>query len=415
MNMSSYLLLFASVLCFIISLFITTRGRKTNFPIRFLGASLLIFSLFFVTNVLWYGFELILIYPHFLRTMSPVLFLAAPFFYLGIRDLVSGERKWRSIDWLHFLPGLLHVFELMPIFALSGSEKRMIAEEALRISNPNFGSGLLTKVLGDQIRFFLMLAYFGFAWFLVIKSKIFMKDKNAYTFLDSWLRPSLIAFGMLQFIFMFQYFLNMQVFISGYFIPLIRGLNILFLFFTIIFYSIFILTKIKLRLIFSHHPSDLNSNQSHLPENIKYKKPKYQIQNPSHTEGFKANFTDDDLNRLRGQLIEVFEKEKIFLVPNLLVYDFAKKLKVPVRQVSFLLFSIYGKTFKDLINEFRIKCAIAKLEEGYLDTFTLESLGEECGFNSRTTFYNAFKKETGISPSEYWKTFCLNIAHEESE
>lgn len=417
MNMLNYLLLFASLLCFIISLFITIRGKTNKLPIGFLGGSLLTFSLFFITNVLWYGFELILIYPHFLRTMSPILFLAAPFFYLGIRDLVSGERKWRRIDWLHFLPALLHILELMPIFSLSGDEKRIIAEEALRINNRNFGTGagLLTKVLGDQIRFLLMIVYFGYAWFLLFKSKIFMKDKNAYAFLDSWLRPSLIAFGLLQFIFMFQYFLNMQVFISGYFIPTIRGLNILFLFFTIIFYSIFILTKIKLRLSFSHNSSDLNLNQSHLQENNKSKKSSYKLQIPSNSEENKVSYTEEDFNRLKAQLIEVFEQEKIFLIPNLLVYDFAKKIKVPVRQVPFLIFSLYGKTFKDLINELRIKRAISKLEEGYLDTFTLESLGEECGFNSRTTFYNAFKKETGISPSEYWKRFCVNIAQEESE
>jgi AraC-like DNA-binding protein len=415
--MSNYLLLFASLLCFIISIFITIRGKRSKFPIGFLGGSLLTFSLFFITNVLWYGFELILIYPHFLRTMSPVLFLAAPFFYLGIRDLVSGERKWRNIDWLHFLPAILHIVELIPIFALSGTEKRMIAEEALRINNNYFGTGggLLTKVLGDQIRFYLMLVYFGYAWFLIFKSKIFVQDKNAFAFLDSWLRPSLVAFGLLQLIFMFQYFLNMQVFISGYFIPLIRGLNILFLFFTIIFYSVFILTKIKLRLSFSPNFSDANLSHSHLQEKNKIKKSSYKPQIPSNSEENKRSYTEDDFNRLKAQLIEAFEQEKIFLIPNLLVYDFAKKINVPVRQVPFLISSLYGKTFKDLINELRIKCAIAKLEEGYLDTFTLESLGEECGFNSRTTFYNAFKKETGISPSEYWKRFCVNIAHEESE
>jgi AraC-like DNA-binding protein len=417
MNVPNYLLLFASLLCFIISFFIIIRERKSRLEISFLGVSLLVFSLFFITNVLWYGFELILVYPHFLRTISPILFLAAPFFYLGIRDLVSGEKKWSSIDWIHFLPAILHIFELIPIFSLTGSEKRLIAEELLRTNNRNMGTGagLLTKVLGDQIRFFLMLIYFGYAWFLLFKSKVFMKDKIKFAFFDSWLRSSLIAFGLLQLIFMFQYFLKMQVYISEYFISIISGINILLLFLTIIFYSIFILTKIKLRVSFSDDSSDLNFHQSHLQVNIKSNSSSRQPQNLLKSKENNESYTEDDLNLLKDQLFEFFEQEKIFLVPNLLVHDFAKKIKVPVRKVPFLFFSLYGKTFKDTINQFRIKWAISKLEEGYLDSFTLESLGEECGFNSRTTFFNAFKKETGISPSEYWKRFCMNIDQEESK
>jgi AraC-like DNA-binding protein len=45
-----------------------------------------------------------------------------------------------------------------------------------------------------------------------------------------------------------------------------------------------------------------------------------------------------------------------------------------------------------------------------LEKFTLDSLGNEAGFSSRTTFFNVFKKEMLINPSDYWKKFQEGIS-----
>jgi AraC-like DNA-binding protein len=61
-----------------------------------------------------------------------------------------------------------------------------------------------------------------------------------------------------------------------------------------------------------------------------------------------------------------------------------------------------NKSFTDFINELRIE-----VSKEYLVTkgnLTIESIGYESGFNSKSTFFKAFKKFTGITPLQYQKT-----------
>ena len=59
-----------------------------------------------------------------------------------------------------------------------------------------------------------------------------------------------------------------------------------------------------------------------------------------------------------------------------------------------------GKSFTTYMNELRIKEAILLLSDSKA-IFTLEGIALETGFNDRKTFYTAFKKITGLSPSEF--------------
>lgn len=367
---------------------------------------MMVFSLFFVTNILWYGFETILDHPHFLRTISPLLFLPAPFFYLGVRNLIKGQQTWTKWDWIHLLPMFLHIVELIPIFSLSGDQKIIIAQEALGMNHGQLTSdrGLLATLPGDTLRFFLMIFYFGYSWILIYKEELFgRKDKNKNYF-DSWIKTFLILFGVFQVVFLFQYFLNIQYFITGYFFPTLRIINVLVLLFLICAYTMMLMDKLHMSLEFFHLPNSKSNN--HLQILLEEKNSsvrKRQFENGSQN---LSKEIDPELDLLKIRMISLLEDQKIFLKPNLLVGEFAKEMGVSVRQLPFLFFSVYGRSFNDVLNKYRIESAKLKIEEGLLDSYTLESIGEDCGFNSRTTFYNVFVKEYSMSPSEYWSRFC---------
>lgn len=117
-----------------------------------------------------------------------------------------------------------------------------------------------------------------------------------------------------------------------------------------------------------------------------------------------------DETELIQKIYKLLVLEKIYLQQGLTVAEFAKSLGVQARIVTQIFGELYGHTFKELTNMYRVEFAKERIEEGFLDHYTMEALGQEAGFSSRTTFFNVFKKEMGVCPSEYWKNHLKQVA-----
>ena len=73
------------------------------------------------------------------------------------------------------------------------------------------------------------------------------------------------------------------------------------------------------------------------------------------------------------------------------------------KRVSQVINQETGKNFKAYINSFRIIDAKAMLNDEKASNLSIEGIGLEVGFKSKSSFYEAFKKETGLTPSGYKK------------
>lgn len=60
-------------------------------------------------------------------------------------------------------------------------------------------------------------------------------------------------------------------------------------------------------------------------------------------------------------------------------------------------------SFTDLKKRMRIRRAKTLIEEGYLSTYTVESLAEQIGYSSRTSFYSVYKEVTGSHLRKVYK------------
>ncbi|MCX2682047.1 helix-turn-helix domain-containing protein [Galbibacter sp. EGI 63066] len=112
---------------------------------------------------------------------------------------------------------------------------------------------------------------------------------------------------------------------------------------------------------------------------------------------------DVEAKALAKTLNEVMQKEKLYKNPNIKLNDVAEKVNISTHKLSQLLNDNIGKSFALFINEYRIDEAKRLIKES--NQFTLEGIGFEAGFSSRSTFYNTFKKLVSQTPAEFKRQF----------
>ncbi len=115
----------------------------------------------------------------------------------------------------------------------------------------------------------------------------------------------------------------------------------------------------------------------------------------------KSGMTIGKARSLKRQLEEVLETEKPYLNANLKISDLSQRMGVAENYISQVVNAEFEMSFNDFINGYRVKAFKAMTADGDKNHLTLFGIAEECGFQSKSTFNAAFKKATGMTPSEY--------------
>ncbi|WP_370089861.1 helix-turn-helix domain-containing protein [Ekhidna sp.] len=115
------------------------------------------------------------------------------------------------------------------------------------------------------------------------------------------------------------------------------------------------------------------------------------------------NEGDDEaeLMSIFNKTIELVNTEKYYLNKSVKLSDLAKELSYNERLVSRAINKYGSGNFNKFINSFRIEHSKELLTGGKFDHYTIEAIAEECGFSNKVSFYNAFKSETGMSPTQF--------------
>ncbi|MGY0035412.1 helix-turn-helix domain-containing protein [Pedobacter sp. NJ-S-72] len=92
-------------------------------------------------------------------------------------------------------------------------------------------------------------------------------------------------------------------------------------------------------------------------------------------------------------------EQRLYKNADLKLNDLAKIINISGHQLSQLLNDNMGKNFAGYVNEFRINEACCLIADN--KSIKLEEIGYEVGFNSKSTFYEAFKKHKGTTPTLY--------------
>ncbi|WOI35276.1 helix-turn-helix transcriptional regulator [Tritonibacter scottomollicae] len=90
------------------------------------------------------------------------------------------------------------------------------------------------------------------------------------------------------------------------------------------------------------------------------------------------------------------ENDHLYRNPNLSLWDLSKHIGVTSNHLSQTLNETIGSTFFDYVNRWRVEEAANRVRDS---SDTILAIAYDVGFNSKSSFYSAFKKHLGVTPS----------------
>ena len=120
--------------------------------------------------------------------------------------------------------------------------------------------------------------------------------------------------------------------------------------------------------------------------------------------------TQETKSKIKNKILAYFESENPYLNPNLNMDLLSDALNFPKYQLTEVLNTEIGKNFFQFVNSYRIEAVKKKLLEPKLK-YSIEAIGYECGFNSKSSFNTVFKNLTGETPVTYRKKNIGKISY----
>ena len=349
-------------------LFINKRGnRKAN---RILAILIFLFSLRLL-EFAGYWTPFFLKFPHlsFLTVSFPFLF--GLLLYLYAKYLTAGDHKFKPLEWLQFMPFILHFATLLPYY-LKGSDYKLAAlNQIIFTDNPVFSTQFyIIRIL----QFLHMLTYTILTLVLLRKynQKVAGSSRATERINLNWLRNLTVGFGLFVALDLFHF---LELWKYGY--EHIVEADTLILFFSAVF-------------IYSLGYMALRQPEIYAGPIGKKNGPKYE----------RSTLTPQQADAFLKDLIKVMEIEKPYIDSEVNLKNLSQRLTISAHHLSQIINDKLNQNFYDFINSYRVAEAKKRLSQPENNHFTILSIALDVGFNNKASFNTAFKKHTGMTPSQ---------------
>ena len=118
-------------------------------------------------------------------------------------------------------------------------------------------------------------------------------------------------------------------------------------------------------------------------------------------EKYKNKKISPDTQKHIAQKLTLITEKELYLNPDFSLEMASKELNISKHILSQYVNEVLGKSFSTLIKEYRVEKAKQLIVND--KNFTMEGLGYDSGFSSKSTFFIAFKAITGLTPAEFQK------------
>jgi AraC-like DNA-binding protein len=122
---------------------------------------------------------------------------------------------------------------------------------------------------------------------------------------------------------------------------------------------------------------------------------------PKAPKYVRSTLTPDRRDQSVATLVAMFELERPYLDPELSLESLAHRLKIPPGHLSQIVNEHFGRTFRDWLNGWRIDEAKRRLVDPAHAHYSVAGIGEASGYRSKSAFHAAFRRATGVTPTEF--------------
>lgn len=303
---------------------------------------------------------------------------ALPLLWLYIWRLTDDGRGWPRLVWLHSVLPVLSVLLFASVFTLPLSDQRYLFTDAeIVLSRRGFIFGFVYETFGLFVVTIQWLFYLILSSFRLLRYRARLRDVFASTG-DKELRWALVIIGLC----------------GGYWL---LGFILLVLDISGVYETPHDAPEYALNLVISgvllvwglrQRPSLQVSGAAPVEVTSAENSVKYA----------KSALTDEMANRIAAKLRRAMAEDQLYLDPNLSLWALSKHVSVSDNYVSQVLNIQIGQNFFDFVNGYRVKEAEARLANS---DETILAIAYDVGFNSRSSFYTAFKRCTGETPTAF--------------
>ncbi len=394
---------------------ILTLSKKSHTPTgyRFLSLFFILLAFTFADDALINN-SVYAKYPAVAVIFQPVIYAFAPAIYLAIVYLTSVTKKISLPIIVHFIPYLLLLGLYMFAYFFRTSDKHFL----INVDSPNNGEPFEIMLL---FLFFVQMLFY-----LYFSAKQLKKHRQAFPlFMSSisdndyhWLYRIIIGLSILSMVSIMEAIFQQKE-LSFYFS---------FIYLTGFYYVGVQLAKQKDVFPFSKEQSEnvveiIEEQRDVAKEGAKIEKEISEIASASETieNSVESNvalptqkkvISEERLNYLKNQLLELMEKEKPYLDSEITLPKLGKMLLLNTYQTSYLINTSFGENFYTLINRYRLDECKRMLASNQFNHLSILGIAFEAGFNSKTVFNTSFKKSTGLSPKEFKKQMAIEKTEE---
>jgi len=371
-NLLSLIIILGTVLGFILACYLFFTKSEKNGANKLLSIIVLQFTLIIFPSFT-YIMGIMDDLPHFIKLYVITGFMVGPFSYFYVIKCTQKGFKILPILYLHFIPAIVDLIYHIPFYSLGGEEK-------ITYFFSFYENGRLTEPpLLSLLKMIHLLSYSFVSIRLIFKYRKHIDNTASYID-EAYHRWLLVfCFSMLYPIIAATIFI-----ITG---KLTIGTTIIISSPTVFIFSVFTLVLIKPE-IFQKFPHQMLMTESTEQQTQKYE---------------NSNLQEIQKERYVKKLINQIETQKPFREPELTLAQLAEQVNIPAHHLSQVINEKLNCNFLDFINGYRIEDAKEKLVDDAYSHYTVIAIAYEVGFNSKTAFYSAFKKQTGTTPSNFRK------------